>query len=37
MYVEVRVPAEKTKSDPIIMVHGGTMSGANFAGTPDDR
>src|ERR1700724_2098300 len=37
MYVEVRVPAKKTKPYPIIMVHGGTMSGTNFIGTPDGR
>jgi pimeloyl-ACP methyl ester carboxylesterase len=37
MYVEVRIPANKTKPYPIIMVHGGTMSGTNFSGTPDGR
>jgi hypothetical protein len=37
MYVEVRVPAQQTKPYPIIMVHGGTMSGTNFTGTPDGR
>ena len=37
MYVEERVPARKTKPYPIIMVHGGTMSGTNFTGTPDGR
>src|SRR6202035_5182791 len=37
MYVEVRIPATKTKPYPIIMVHGGTMSGTNFTGTPDGR
>ena len=37
MYVEVRVPANRTKPWPIIMVHGGTMSGTNFTGTPDGR
>src|SRR5271163_79022 len=37
MYVEVRIPAHKTKPFPIIMVHGGTMSGTNFTGTPDGR
>ncbi len=37
MYVEVRIPAQKTKPYPIIMVHGGTMSGTNFTGTPDGR
>src|SRR5215831_9534609 len=37
MYVEVRIPADKTKPYPIIMVHGGTMSGTNYTGTPDGR
>jgi pimeloyl-ACP methyl ester carboxylesterase len=37
MYVEIRIPANKTKPYPIIMVHGGTMSGTNFTGTPDGR
>jgi pimeloyl-ACP methyl ester carboxylesterase len=37
MYVEERVPAQRTKPYPIVMVHGGTMSGTNFTGTPDGR
>jgi pimeloyl-ACP methyl ester carboxylesterase len=37
MYVEVRIPARRTKPYPIIMVHGGTMSGTNFTGTPEGR
>jgi pimeloyl-ACP methyl ester carboxylesterase len=37
MYVEIRIPAKQTKPYPIIMVHGGTMSGTNFTGTPDGR
>jgi pimeloyl-ACP methyl ester carboxylesterase len=37
MYVEVRVPAQQTHRYPIVMVHGGTMSGTNFTGTPDGR
>lgn len=37
MYVEVRVPARQTRPYPIVMVHGGTMSGTNFTGTPDGR
>ena len=37
MYVEVRIPAKQTHPHPIIMVHGGTMSGTNFTGTPDGR
>src|SRR5580765_7918365 len=30
MYVEIRIPAKQTHPYPIIMVHGGTMSGTNF-------
>jgi pimeloyl-ACP methyl ester carboxylesterase len=37
MYVEVRVPAKQTRPWPVVMVHGGTMSGTNFTGTPDGR
>jgi pimeloyl-ACP methyl ester carboxylesterase len=37
MYVEVRIPARQTHPYPIIMVHGGSMSGTNFTGTPDGR
>jgi len=37
MYVEFRVPAKQTHPFPIVMVHGGTMSGTNFTGTPDGR
>jgi pimeloyl-ACP methyl ester carboxylesterase len=37
MYVEERVPAHVTHPYPVIMVHGGTMSGTNFTGTPDGR
>jgi pimeloyl-ACP methyl ester carboxylesterase len=37
MYVEERVPAHRTHAYPIVMVHGGTMSGVNFTGTPDGR
>ncbi|HXJ01558.1 MAG TPA: alpha/beta hydrolase [Micropepsaceae bacterium] len=37
MYVEERVPARRTHPYPIVMVHGGTMSGVNFTGTPDGR
>ena len=35
MYVEVRIPAKQTHRYPVVMVHGGTMSGTNFTGTPD--
>jgi pimeloyl-ACP methyl ester carboxylesterase len=37
MYVEVRIPAEQTHPYPIIFVHGGTRSGANWTGTCDGR
>jgi pimeloyl-ACP methyl ester carboxylesterase len=37
MYVEIRVPAKQTHPYPIIMVHGGSMSGTNYTGTPDGR
>jgi len=37
MYVEYRVPAKRTHPYPVIMVHGGTMSGINYTGTPDGR
>lgn len=37
MYVEFQIPAKRTHHYPIIMVHGGTMSGTNYTGTPDGR
>jgi pimeloyl-ACP methyl ester carboxylesterase len=37
MYVEIRIPAKQTHQYPIIMVHGGSMSGTNYTGTPDGR
>jgi pimeloyl-ACP methyl ester carboxylesterase len=37
MYVEFRIPAQQTHSYPIVMVHGGNRSGANWTGTPDGR
>ncbi len=37
MYVEVKIPAHQTHPYPIIMVHGGSMSGTNYTGTPDGR
>src|SRR5215210_7484166 len=37
MYVEFRIPAKQTHPYPIVMVHGGTRSGANWTGTPDGR
>ncbi len=37
MYVEMRMPAKQTHPFPIIMVHGGTRTGATYTGTPDGR
>lgn len=37
MYVEIKIPAKQTHPYPIIMVHGGSMSGTNYTGTPDGR
>jgi pimeloyl-ACP methyl ester carboxylesterase len=37
MYVEFRIPAKQTHPYPIVMVHGGTRSGANWTGTVDGR
>jgi pimeloyl-ACP methyl ester carboxylesterase len=37
MYVDVKIPAKQTHSYPIVMVHGGSMSGTNYTGTPDGR
>src|SRR5690349_381645 len=37
MYVEIRIPAKQTHGYPIVMVHGGSMSGTNYTGTPDGR
>ena len=37
MYVEIRIPAKQTHPYPIVMVHGGSMSGTNYTGTPDGR
>jgi pimeloyl-ACP methyl ester carboxylesterase len=37
MYAEYMIPAKKLHPYPVIMVHGGTMSGTNYTGTPDGR
>ena len=37
MYVEYRIPAKQTHPYPIVFVHGGTRSGANWTGTVDGR
>ena len=37
MYAEFMIPAKQTHPWPVVMVHGGSMSGTNFTGTPDGR
>ena len=37
MYAEYLIPAKKRHPYPVLMVHGGTMSGTNYTGTPDGR
>ena len=37
IYAEFMIPAKKTHPYPVVMVHGGTMSGTNYTGTPDGR
>jgi pimeloyl-ACP methyl ester carboxylesterase len=37
MYVEFRIPAKQTHPYPIVFIHGGTRSGANWTGTVDGR
>jgi pimeloyl-ACP methyl ester carboxylesterase len=37
MYVSYKVPARVTSPHPIVVIHGGSLSGANFEGTPDGR
>ncbi|HVA12453.1 MAG TPA: ATP-binding protein [Stellaceae bacterium] len=37
MYAEYLIPAKQLHPYPVIMVHGGTMSGTNYTGTPDGR
>jgi pimeloyl-ACP methyl ester carboxylesterase len=37
MYVEMRIPQNKTHPYPIVMVHGGTRTGTTYTGTPDGR
>ena len=37
IYAEYMIPAEQRCPYPVIMVHGGTMSGTNYTGTPDGR
>jgi pimeloyl-ACP methyl ester carboxylesterase len=37
MYVHYRVPAQRTSGIPIVLVHGGGLTGASFETTPDGR
>ncbi len=37
IYAEYMIPAKKRHPWPVVMVHGGTMSGTNYTGTPDGR
>jgi pimeloyl-ACP methyl ester carboxylesterase len=37
IYAEYMIPAQLLHPYPVIMVHGGTMSGTNYTGTPDGR
>jgi pimeloyl-ACP methyl ester carboxylesterase len=37
IYAEFRIPAHQTHPYPVVMVHGGSMSGTNYTGTPDGR
>jgi pimeloyl-ACP methyl ester carboxylesterase len=37
MYVEYQVPQRLTHPYPVVMIHGGSQTGTNFTGTPDDR
>jgi pimeloyl-ACP methyl ester carboxylesterase len=37
MYVQYQVPKEKTRPYPVVMIHGGGQTAANFLGTPDGR
>ncbi len=37
MFVEYQVPAGRVHRYPLVMVHGGSSTGAVYAGTPDDR
>lgn len=37
IYVEHLVPAQITKSHPVVFIHGNAQSGTNFLNTPDDR
>jgi pimeloyl-ACP methyl ester carboxylesterase len=37
MYVEYRIPQERTHPFPIVLIHGGNQTGAGWFSTPDSR
>ena len=37
MYVHYRIPAHRTSAVPIVLVHGGGLTGASYETTPDGR
>ena len=37
MFVQYQIPAERTQPYPVVMIHGGGQTGANFLATPDGR
>ena len=37
MFVQYQIPARRTASFPIVMIHGNYQNGSNFLGTPDGR
>lgn len=37
MYVHYRIPAQRASALPIVLVHGGGLTGASFETTPDNR
>jgi pimeloyl-ACP methyl ester carboxylesterase len=37
MYVEYQIPERLQHPYPVVMIHGGSQTGTNFTGTPDNR
>jgi pimeloyl-ACP methyl ester carboxylesterase len=37
MYVQYQIPARRSRPWPLVLVHGGSATGAAWLGTPDDR
>jgi hypothetical protein len=35
LYAEYQIPADRLHPHPVVMIHGGMQSGANFTGSPD--